>query len=163
AEFSSMLEDVAALRQLGVAGVVIGCLGSDGAIDEARTRALVERARPMRVTFHRAFDMASDAEAALEALIRCGVDRVLTSGQRAGGAPIPPHGDRQPPRAPHDRRRPRGARSVRLSTAHMTYAAAHLSLKDSKAADRSIAKAIRAHPEGSTAYELWSDIRREQG
>ena len=82
AEFATMVEDIRALRSEGVAGVVIGCLAPDGRIDEARTRALVEAARPMSVTCHRAFDMTADAHEALEALIRCGIDRVLTSGQR---------------------------------------------------------------------------------
>ncbi len=82
AEFDSMVEDIKALRSEGVAGVVIGCLTPDGRIDEARTRALVEAARPMSVTCHRAFDMTADAGEALEVLIRCGIDRVLTSGQR---------------------------------------------------------------------------------
>jgi copper homeostasis protein len=82
-EFNSMLEDIKALRDMGnVAGVVIGCLTADGRIDEARTTALVEAARPMAVTCHRAFDMTADYRAAIEALVRCGVDRVLTSGQR---------------------------------------------------------------------------------
>lgn len=81
-EFASMLDDIKALRDMNVAGVVIGCLTADGRIDEARTKALVEAARPMKVTCHRAFDMTADYREALEALIRCGVDRVLTSGQR---------------------------------------------------------------------------------
>ena len=81
-EFSSMVEDIKALRDMDVAGVVIGCLTADGRIDEARTRTLVDAARPMKVTCHRAFDMTADYREALEALIRCGVDRVLTSGQR---------------------------------------------------------------------------------
>lgn len=81
-EYQTMLDDVRACRELGVAGVVIGCLTVDGRIDEARTRALVEAARPMKVTNHRAFDMTRDPEEAIEALVRCGVDRVLTSGQR---------------------------------------------------------------------------------
>ncbi|MBD9372872.1 copper homeostasis protein CutC [Rhizobium sp. ARZ01] len=81
-EFETMRDDISALRAEGVAGVVIGCLTSDGRIDEDRTKALVEAARPMSVTCHRAFDMTIDAGEALEALIRCGIDRVLTSGQR---------------------------------------------------------------------------------
>ena len=82
AEFASMVGDVAALRDIGVAGVVVGCLTADGAIDEARMRALVEAAGPLAVTCHRAFDMTRDPGEALEALIRAGVGRVLTSGQR---------------------------------------------------------------------------------
>lgn len=81
-EYASMLDDVATLRDLGVAGIVVGCLTPDGRIDEERMSALDEVAGPLAVTCHRAFDMTRDAEEALEALIRCGVDRVLTSGQR---------------------------------------------------------------------------------
>jgi copper homeostasis protein len=81
-EFRSMLADVAQLRAMGVAGVVVGCLTADGDIDEERMAALVEAAGPLAVTCHRAFDMTRDASAALEALVRCGVGRVLTSGQR---------------------------------------------------------------------------------
>jgi copper homeostasis protein len=81
-EFATMLDDILALRELRAAGVVIGCLNPDGRIDEARMTALVEAARPMSVTCHRAFDMTRDVDEAVEALVRCGVDRVLTSGQR---------------------------------------------------------------------------------
>ena len=82
-EFNSMVEDTKALRDMDtIAGVVIGCLTADGRIDEARTTALVQAARPMAVTCHRAFDMTADYRDAIEALVRCGVDRVLTSGQR---------------------------------------------------------------------------------
>jgi copper homeostasis protein len=82
AEFASMVADVTDLRDLGVAGVVVGCLSADGTIDEARMRALVEAAGPLAVTCHRAFDMTRDPAEALEALVRAGVGRVLTSGQR---------------------------------------------------------------------------------
>ena len=80
-EFLTMIDDVRACREMGVAGVVVGCLTPDGRIDEARMSELVEAARPMKVTCHRAFDMTRDPEEAIEALVRCGVDRVLTSGQ----------------------------------------------------------------------------------
>lgn len=81
-EFATMIDDVKAMRELGVAGVVIGCLTPDGRIDEVRTKALVEAAGPMSVNYHRAFDMTADYREAIEALVRCGVQRVLTSGQR---------------------------------------------------------------------------------
>ena len=80
-EFLTMIDDVRACREMGVAGVVVGCLTPDGRIDEARMSELVEAARPMKVTCHLAFDMTRDPEEAIEALVRCGVDRVLTSGQ----------------------------------------------------------------------------------
>ncbi len=84
-EYASMLEDVALFRDAGVAGIVFGCLNADGTVDEVRTKALVTAARPAGVTVHRAFDMAADLDAALEALIRCGVDRVLTTGGAVSG------------------------------------------------------------------------------
>lgn len=82
AEYRSMLADVSALRDLGVAGVVVGCLNADGSIDEERMSELVRAAGPLNVTCHRAFDMTRDPAEALEALVRCKVGRVLTSGQR---------------------------------------------------------------------------------
>jgi copper homeostasis protein len=82
AEFETMRADIVRLREMGVAGVVIGILTAEGEIDAARMSALVEAARPMAVTCHRAFDMTRDPEAAIEALVSAGVDRVLTSGQR---------------------------------------------------------------------------------
>jgi copper homeostasis protein len=81
-EFAAMIADVRALKALGVDGVVVGCLTAEGEIDEGRMRALVETARPLSVTCHRAFDMTRDFAAAVEALVRSGADRVLTSGQR---------------------------------------------------------------------------------
>jgi copper homeostasis protein len=81
-EYRTMLDDVRTCRELGVAGVVFGCLTADGHIDEARMRELTDAARPMKVTCHRAFDMTRDPLDAIEALVRCGMDRVLTSGQR---------------------------------------------------------------------------------
>ncbi|MER8959191.1 MULTISPECIES: copper homeostasis protein CutC [unclassified Mesorhizobium] len=82
AEYRSMLADVRALAELGVAGVVIGCLNADGTIDEQRMSELAQAAGSLNVTCHRAFDMTRDPTEALETLIRCKVGRVLTSGQR---------------------------------------------------------------------------------
>ncbi|MBK8084782.1 MAG: copper homeostasis protein CutC [Devosia sp.] len=81
-EFETMRDDVRACRDLGVAGVVFGCLTADGRIDVARMQALVADAGTLAVTCHRAFDMTRDPEEAIEALVESGVHRVLTSGQR---------------------------------------------------------------------------------
>ena len=81
-EFNSMLDDVQVLKEAGVQGVVIGCLTPDGLVDVPRTRALVAQAGPVSVTFHRAFDLTADPAQALEDLVTCGVNRVLTSGQQ---------------------------------------------------------------------------------
>jgi copper homeostasis protein len=80
-EFAVMSEDIRLAKSLGADGVVIGCLTAAGDIDVPNTRALIQLARPLNVTFHRAFDMCRDPKQALEDLIQLGVDRVLTSGQ----------------------------------------------------------------------------------
>ena len=81
-EFQAMLTDVAACREIGAKGVVFGCLMPEATFDEPRMRALVEAAGTMDTTSHRAFDMTRDLAEAVEALVRCGVKRVLTSGLR---------------------------------------------------------------------------------
>lgn len=82
-EFDTMRTDIEAARTSRVDGIVIGLLTADGNIDKERTAELVTLARPMSVTFHRAFDVCRDPFASLEDLIEIGVDRVLTSGQQA--------------------------------------------------------------------------------
>jgi copper homeostasis protein len=79
-EFEIMRRDIAVARKFGANGVVLGILEPNGSIDVGRTRQLVELARPLEVTFHRAFDMTADLSRALEDLCTAGVDRVLTSG-----------------------------------------------------------------------------------
>ena len=79
-EFEAMRHDIGVARSLGASGVVLGLLHPDGTVDRERTAALVEIARPMSTTFHKAFDMTRDPREALETLIGLGVDRVLTSG-----------------------------------------------------------------------------------
>jgi copper homeostasis protein len=81
-EFASMRQDILLAKELGADGVVLGLLHPDGTIDLARTRQLTELARPMSVTFHRAFDVAADPFRALDTLMALGVDRLLTSGQQ---------------------------------------------------------------------------------
>lgn len=81
-EVERMEEDIRLCRELGVDGVVIGCLNADGTLDMDANRRLVEAAKGMSVTFHRAFDRCSDPFRALEQLVELGVSRILTSGQQ---------------------------------------------------------------------------------
>jgi copper homeostasis protein len=81
AEYEEMRLDVQFCKHAGVAGVVIGVLTPEGAVDVDRTARLIEMARPLSVTFHRAFDVTRDPWEALDTLISLGVDRILTSGQ----------------------------------------------------------------------------------
>ena len=82
-EFAIMRADIETAKAERADGVVIGLLTAEGGIDAERTRALIALARPLSVTFHRAFDVAAKPFNALETLIELGVDRVLTSGQEA--------------------------------------------------------------------------------
>ena len=81
-EVERMAADIAVCRELGADGVVFGCLRADGSIDVDKNRYLMECARGMSVTMHRAFDRAADPERALEQIIDLGFDRILTSGQQ---------------------------------------------------------------------------------
>lgn len=79
-EFQLMKKDIENIKALGADGVVFGLLDKEGNIDISRTKELVDIARPMQVTFHRAFDMSRDIFQALEDVIETGCDRILTSG-----------------------------------------------------------------------------------
>jgi copper homeostasis protein len=80
-EFSVMRRDIERAGEAGADGIVTGLLNRDGSVDIDRTALLVEYASPMKVTFHRAFDMCRDAGRALEDIIAIRASRILTSGQ----------------------------------------------------------------------------------
>jgi len=79
-EFEIMQQDILTAKQLKANGVALGILNTNGTVDIARTRKLVELSRPLSVTFHRAFDMSSDLFRALEDIVYTGAKRILTSG-----------------------------------------------------------------------------------
>ena len=82
AEFEIMKQDIEICKKLGVNGIVSGILNENGTIDVVRTNDLLELAKPMTFTFHRAFDEVVNPYESLEQLIDLGVERVLSSGQK---------------------------------------------------------------------------------
>jgi copper homeostasis protein len=82
-EFTLMRRQIEQAKAAGASGVAVGVLQADGRVDVDRTRALVELARPLAVTFHRAFDETPDLSEALERVIETGAGSLLTSGGAA--------------------------------------------------------------------------------
>jgi len=82
AEFQQMQADITALKQLNIDGFVFGILKEDKTINVEQNKVLVELAKPFPCTFHRAFDEVESAFEALEDIIACGFETVLTSGQK---------------------------------------------------------------------------------
>ena len=82
-EMEIMKSQICALKEAGVEGVVIGVLDVDGNLDISKMKELMQEARGLSVTLHRAFDMCKDPFQALEEVISLGVHTILTSGQKA--------------------------------------------------------------------------------
>lgn len=90
-EVSAMLRDIAMVARSGAHGVVVGALTVDGEVDSETCERLIGAAGGLSVTFHRAFDLAREPFAALEAAVGLGAHRLLTSGQEPtalDGAPL---------------------------------------------------------------------------
>jgi copper homeostasis protein len=83
AEFAAMQRDIDTAKQLHADGLVLGLLTADTQIDIARTSQLVQRAKPLPVTFHRAFDECTNLSKSLEDVIKTGAARLLTSGGKS--------------------------------------------------------------------------------
>jgi copper homeostasis protein len=83
AEFDIMKKDIELCKELGCAGIVSGVLNEDFSVDLESTKLLIELAKPMNFTFHRAFDHVKNPEEALKELAAIGVSRILTSGQHS--------------------------------------------------------------------------------
>lgn len=81
-ELEIMRNEIRSAKQLGMDGVVLGILRKDRRVDIERTKALVELAHPLSVTFHRAFDASDDLETSLEEVVQTGASRILTSAGR---------------------------------------------------------------------------------
>ncbi|XP_047208536.1 copper homeostasis protein cutC homolog isoform X1 [Girardinichthys multiradiatus] len=79
-EVEVMKKDIELMKTQGADGVVLGALTEDGRVDAELCMELIAAARPLPLTFHRAFDMVHDPAVALETLVSLGFERVLTSG-----------------------------------------------------------------------------------
>lgn len=82
-EIDIMVEDIKAVKAMGVSGVVVGALTEQGLINEAALARFMDAAGVMSVTFHRAFDLCNDPFVAMDILVKYGCERILTSGQQA--------------------------------------------------------------------------------
>lgn len=82
-EFAIIRRDIEICRELGCDGISIGVQGIDGEIDTGRMKRIVEWAGPMGVTCNRVFDCTPNPLRAMEDIINCGCERILTSGQKS--------------------------------------------------------------------------------
>ncbi len=79
-DFEVMKQDAVTLLDKGADGIVFGILTPEGLIDEGRVKTMVALAKGKETVFHKAIDETKDIEGSLQALIRCGVTRVLIGG-----------------------------------------------------------------------------------
>lgn len=80
-DWRTLLDDATWLTEAGVHGLAFGCLTADRAIDVERVREMRARFPDTELVFHRAFDLTHHWEVAIDQLVECGVDRIMTSGQ----------------------------------------------------------------------------------
>ena len=80
-DISTMLRDISTFKKIDIDGIVIGCLNKDDEIDLKKINLLIEKARPLKVIFHKAIDITSDPLKSLKNLIKySNINGVLTSG-----------------------------------------------------------------------------------
>lgn len=85
AETKIMMEEARLLLENGPDGIAFGFLHADGTVHRERTLQMSELIHSFgkEAVFHRAFDVTKDPFQAMEVLLSCKIDRLLTSGQRA--------------------------------------------------------------------------------
>ena len=80
-DISIMLRDISTFKKIDIDGIVIGCLNKDDEIDLKKINLFIEKARPLKVIFHKAIDITSDPLKSLKNLIKySNINGVLTSG-----------------------------------------------------------------------------------
>ena len=85
AETKIMMEEARLLLENGADGIAFGFLHADGTVHRERTLQMSELIHSFgkEAVFHRAFDVTKDPFQAMQVLLSCKIDRLLTSGQRA--------------------------------------------------------------------------------
>lgn len=81
-EHEIIKEEIRSFRKLGADGIVIGTMKPDGTLNMEQMKELIEEAKGMSVTLHRAFDMCKNPFMALEEARKLGINTILTSGQK---------------------------------------------------------------------------------
>ncbi|MBC2850405.1 copper homeostasis protein CutC [Cetobacterium sp. 8H] len=81
-EIEIMKSDILMCKELGVLGVVFGVLTRENKIDYPLLKELVDLAKPMSITFHKAIDEVINPLEDIDQLIDVGIDRILTSGKQ---------------------------------------------------------------------------------
>lgn len=81
-EFEIMKRDTEIFLSNGAEGCVFGILNADKTVDRTRTEELaaIIHKYGKEAVFHRAFDECPNKEQAIQELIACGIDRILTAG-----------------------------------------------------------------------------------
>lgn len=81
-EIEIMKEDIKICKELGVKGVVIGALNRDNTINYDAIKEMIDLAKPMSITFHKAIDELENPVTEVKKLANLGVNRILTSGTK---------------------------------------------------------------------------------
>ncbi len=81
-ELQMMKEEIKAMAEIGVNGVVFGVLTPNLEINFHAAEGIVKAAKQFNLgtTFHRAFDFVPDYRKSIDILVKLGIDRILTSG-----------------------------------------------------------------------------------
>ncbi|XP_050355187.1 copper homeostasis protein cutC homolog [Nymphalis io] len=85
-EMETMLADIEIYGVFGVDRFVFGALTKEQEIDKENCMKVLNKARPIPVTFHRAFDLCKQPKVAINDIIGLGFNRILTSGQKPSAA-----------------------------------------------------------------------------
>lgn len=80
-ELLIMRDQIVTMREIGVAGVVVGALTTDFEVDVTTLETWKRAAGNLDLTFHRAFDDIKDWKKGMDSLVKLGFKRILTSGQ----------------------------------------------------------------------------------